>query len=111
MPKAVLAFIVLTAFLLNAQESPHKSSNEAKAANCGCAHAVSAQEAQAMRQDLEKMKAMVHQMQTNLAFVDVTQSPLKHQFQLEIELWQSLITSMERRLVGTAAPSNPSPMR
>jgi hypothetical protein len=37
-------------------------------------------------------------METNLAFVDTTQSPLKHQFQLEIDMWNTVITDMERRL-------------
>src|SRR5690349_5070269 len=53
---------------------------------------------QALRQDVARMKALVQQMQTNLAFVDTTQSALKHQFQLEIDMWQTLITEMDRRL-------------
>ena len=53
---------------------------------------------QAMRQDVARMKALVQQMQTNLAFVDTSQSPLKHQFQLEIEMWQTVIVEMDRRL-------------
>lgn len=56
---------------------------------------------QALREDLTRMKALVQQMQSNLAFVDTTQSPLKHQFQLEIDMWQTLITQMERRLGET----------
>jgi hypothetical protein len=36
-------------------------------------------------------------MQTNLAFVDTSQSPLKHQFELDIEMWKVLISDMERR--------------
>jgi hypothetical protein len=47
------------------------------------------------------MKALVQQMETNLAFVDTTQSPLKHQFQIEVEAWQVLIAQMERRLAAT----------
>jgi hypothetical protein len=57
-----------------------------------------ANDVQAMRQDVARMKALVQQMQTNLAFVDTTQSPLKHQFQLEIEMWQTMIVDMDRRL-------------
>jgi hypothetical protein len=44
----------------------------------------------------------VHQMETNLAFVDNTQSPLKHQFQLEIDMWNTLIAEMERKLPPAA---------
>jgi predicted RNase H-like nuclease (RuvC/YqgF family) len=53
---------------------------------------------QALRNDLTRMKALVQQMETNLAFVDTTQSPLKHQFQLEIDMWKTTINQMERRL-------------
>jgi predicted RNase H-like nuclease (RuvC/YqgF family) len=53
---------------------------------------------QALRNDLTRMKALVQQMETNLAFVDTTQSPLKHQFQLEIDMWKITINQMERRL-------------
>ena len=62
-----------------------------------------ADDIQALREDLTRMKALVQQMQTNLAFVDTSQSPLKHQFQLEIEMWQTLIADMERRLAEPPA--------
>jgi hypothetical protein len=60
---------------------------------------------QALRQDVTRMKALVQQMQSNLAFVDTTQSPLKHQFQLEIEMWQTLITEMDHRLDQASRPA------
>jgi hypothetical protein len=63
---------------------------------------LSAADVQAMRQDLDHMKALLRQMESNLAFVDTTQSPLKHQFQLEIEMWQTMIDQMERRLAGNS---------
>src|SRR4051812_34824497 len=50
------------------------------------------------RQDLQRMKSLVQQMQTNLAFVTSTQGPLKHQFELEIEMWQLEIARLERSL-------------
>lgn len=56
------------------------------------------QEIQALRQDITRMKTLVQQMQSNLAFVDNTQSPLKHEFELNIELWQTVIAQMDRRL-------------
>lgn len=62
-----------------------------------------AEDVQALRQDIARMKALVQQMQSNLAFVDTSQSPLKHQFQLEIDMWQMLITEMERRLASSPA--------
>jgi len=55
-------------------------------------------EAKALQGDIKRMRALVQQMQQNLAFVDATQSPLKHQFQLEIDAWNTLIDQMERRV-------------
>jgi hypothetical protein len=60
-------------------------------------HLTSADEAKALEADIRKMRALVAQMQSNLAFVDSTQSPLKHQFQLDIDMWNVLINQMERR--------------
>jgi len=57
-----------------------------------------ADEAKALHGDIKRMRALVQQMQQNLAFVDATQSPLKHQFQLEIDAWNTLIDQMERRV-------------
>ena len=53
---------------------------------------------QALRSDLQRMKSLVQQMENNLAFVDTTQSPLKHQFQLEIDMWKTVIGEMERKI-------------
>ena len=54
-------------------------------------------DAQTLREDIKKMRVLVRQMEANLAFVDTTQSPLKHQFQLDIDMWKILIDHMERR--------------
>jgi hypothetical protein len=56
------------------------------------------EDVQALRSDLARMKVLVQQMETNLAFVDTTETPLKHQFQLEIDMWKTVIHQMERRL-------------
>ena len=56
-----------------------------------------ANDAQALRDDIKRMRALVAQMESNLAFVDSTQSPLKHQFQLDIDMWNVVINQMERR--------------
>jgi hypothetical protein len=54
-------------------------------------------DARSTQDDLKKMRSIVAQMEANLAFVDNTQSPLKHQFQLEIDMWKALISHMEKR--------------
>lgn len=51
-----------------------------------------------LRADIARMEALVQQMDVNLAQVDVTQTPLKHQLQLEIDAWRVMIASMKRRL-------------
>ena len=60
--------------------------------------AVRLDDQQALHEDLKKMRVILHQMETNLAFVDSSPSALKHQFQLEIDMWRTLIDQMERRL-------------
>ena len=48
-------------------------------------------------QDLARMRLILNLMRTNLAFVGNTTTPLAHQFQLDIDMWQALIDQMERR--------------
>ena len=62
---------------------------------------ISAAQAQSLKDDLAKMRSLVKQMETNLSFVDTTQSPLKHQFQLDIDMWRLMIQRMEGRLQET----------
>jgi len=78
--------------------SPEKAATEKTQADIRNPSSPSAEEAAALREDIARMRAILGQMETNLAFVDTTQSPLKHQFQLEIDMWNTVITDMERRL-------------
>lgn len=105
---AIILAILLYAILLGAVQQTPNSSSRAASSQAGAANtAENAQiqqlgnnrgnDAQAMRDDIKKMRALVGQMETNLAFVDNTQSPLKHQFQLDIDMWNVLINQMERR--------------
>ena len=59
---------------------------------------MSEQQTEALRADIARMKSLVQQMELNLAFVDTTQSQLKHQFQLEIDIWKVMIVHMEKQL-------------
>lgn len=52
----------------------------------------------AMKQDLARMRALLAQMQTNLGFVSTTTQPLRHQFELENDMWLTLINQMDRRI-------------
>lgn len=103
--------VLITLFsvtLLGAVQQTPNSSSQAASSQAGAANAAEnaqiqqlgnnrANEAQVQRDDIRKMRALVAQMQSNLAFVDNTQSPLKHQFQLDIDMWNVLINQMERR--------------
>ena len=62
------------------------------------AQGMSEPQTEALRADIARMKNLVQQMELNLAFVDTTQSPLKHQFQLEIDIWKVMIVHMEKQL-------------
>ncbi len=73
----------------------HRAKPESPAAETA---APDAQELEAMRADLERMRALLRQMQNNLAFVQTTVTPLKHQFELNNEMWQMALNDMERRL-------------
>ena len=105
------AVIIVVAFCcivtLGAVQQPSMGSQAASSQAAAASAAENAQlrqmaarsdDTQALREDIKKMRAMVRQMETNLAFVDNTQSPLKHQFQLDIDMWKIVIDHLERRV-------------
>ncbi len=55
-------------------------------------------EIDALKADLQRMNATLNQMRTNLGFVSTTTQPLRHQFELDIDMWQMLLGQMDRRL-------------
>lgn len=103
---AIIVVLFLSAVLLSAMQSTPSGSSQASASQANTANTAenaqlhrfnAADEAKALQGDIRRMRVVVQQMETNLAFVDNTQSPLKHQFQLEIDAWNTLINQMERR--------------
>jgi hypothetical protein len=62
---------------------------------------------QDMRADLQRMRALLAQMRSNLAFVQNTQTPLKHQFELECDMWQILISDLERHMSAPQPAASP----
>jgi hypothetical protein len=56
------------------------------------------EEVQQLKLDLQRMQTLLNQMRNNLAFVQTSQTPLKHQFELETDAWQVIVEQMERRL-------------
>jgi hypothetical protein len=51
-----------------------------------------------LRADISRLKVLLNQMRSNLAFVQTSQTPLKHQFEIEADAWQVVIDQMDRRL-------------
>ena len=110
--KTALMILLFATLLGAAQQSPYSSSQASSSQAAAASAAENAQlrqipnaranESQALRDDVKRMRAIVRQMETNLAFVDTTQSPLKHQFQLDIDMWNVVIDQMERRAQGNA---------
>ncbi|HZD92752.1 MAG TPA: hypothetical protein VE133_00775 [Candidatus Sulfotelmatobacter sp.] len=103
---AIILVILFSAVLLSGTQQTPSGASQAAASQANMANTAenaqlhrfsAADEAKALQGDIKRMRALVHQMQTNLAFVDTTQSPLKHQFELEIDAWNTVIDQMERR--------------
>ena len=105
--KNVIIFFVLFGFIIpvSAVQQPSNSSVQAAGSQAKLASTVenaqikqlAPDDARLLQDDIKRMRTLVQQMQTNLAFVDTSQSPLKHQFELDIEMWNVLISDMERR--------------
>ena len=102
----LLFVVLLTPGLLVAQQSATPRTHESSAAAKGSEPRPDLSEQQATKGDLERMRVILNQMRTNLAFVGSSTTPLNHQLQLEIDMWQMLLEQMERR-VGQRPPPTP----
>jgi hypothetical protein len=110
MATQVLALVSTAIFLLGSMNpawgqskpAPARPAIESRAQKAGppTKENMSPQEVAAMSADLQRMRVLLNQMQTNLAFVQATTTPLKHQFELEIDMWQILVNQMERRVAS-----------
>jgi TolA-binding protein len=95
----VLSLMAATAQAQNASQKPSPpGSTQAEAHARGPAPESDAGELEQLRADLRQLTSLVSQMRTNLAFVQTTQTPLKHQFELEADAWQVVVERMKRRL-------------
>jgi hypothetical protein len=92
----ILLGLCCSASLAFAQQGPNTGTQQAVPA---VRHVqMSEDDARELRSDLARMKALVQQMEVNLAFATPAETPLKHQFQLEIDMWKTVIAQMERRV-------------
>ena len=94
---ALMAVITALPLSLAAAQSPKPGKSSADS-NSQAVHSRDSDQLEAMQADSKKMHVILNQMQTNLAFVTNTTDPLKHQFELEIEMWQILLNQMDRRI-------------
>src|SRR5215470_1049410 len=99
--KIVLILILFCSFVFLATKSGSTNNESAVLAGVSQQSSISSEQAQSMKDELVKMRSLLQQMETNLSFVDTTQSPLKHQFQLEIDMWRMMIQRMEKQLQGS----------
>jgi 7-keto-8-aminopelargonate synthetase-like enzyme len=51
-----------------------------------------------MRREIAQMRGLIDQMQRNLAQVSSGETALKHQFDLDIQMWQLAVNRMENQL-------------
>ena len=105
----ILCIVSLTAV---AQAPSEKRENRAPALSAD------QQEIQALANDIARMQTLLHQMELNLALVQTTQTPLKHQFELEMDMWRVTLNAMERRVrrlrgttTGGVVPPDTVPLR
>lgn len=66
------------------------------------------QRIQAARRDIERMRNLLEQMDRNRAFAAPGETPLNHEFELNIELWRTLLDHLEQDLAPPSA-SQPAP--
>ena len=99
--KIVLILVLSCSFVLLATTKSGPGSAESAAPAAAQQSSISSEQAQSMKDELAKMRSLLQQMETNLSFVDTTQSPLKHQFQLEIDMWRMMIQRMDKQLQGS----------
>ena len=85
-----------------AAQKPAKSASPQSAP----ALAVDQAELAAMKADLQRMNVILNQMRSNLGFVTSTTTPLKHQFELNIDMWQIALQQMERRIQKIESQGN-----
>jgi hypothetical protein len=93
----LLLFVVFAGSALLAQNQPQAKSatpREVQQRDTG----MSREQVRELQGDLERMRSIVEQMQTNMAFVSSGQTPMKHQFELEIQMWQLVIEQMDKKI-------------
>ena len=99
MPARALFIATLSILLLAASQSYAQSATTTSPHGPSAATAAdNSNDLAAMKDDLAKMRVLVTQLQNNLGLTTNSTTPLYHQFDLEIQMWQLLLAQMDRRL-------------
>jgi hypothetical protein len=95
-----IVLVLATACLLFIHEAQSQSAppTHFPQATSSASATVDTADIEEMRADIQQLKTLLNQMRTNLAFVQSSQTPLKHQFELEADAWQIVVNRMEHRL-------------
>jgi TolA-binding protein len=101
---AVVAIAIMSTSFAAAQSTGQTSLPPTKQAQLPSDH----DDLDAMKADLAKMRVLVTQLQNNLGLTTNTTTPLYHQFELEINMWQLTIAQMERRIERLEQGTGPS---
>jgi len=99
-PGLALFALLITSIVSLAQQIP--AHHPAATPNATAAQAARADDAASLKDDIRRMRVILNQMQTNLAFVGNTTTPLNHQFELEISMWRVLLDQMEGKVDGAS---------
>lgn len=91
---ALVAIVIMSTSFAIAQSAGQSMSQSMRQPQLASDH----DDLNAMKADLAKMRVLVTQMQNNLGLTTNTTTPLYHQFELEINMWQLVIAHMERRI-------------
>jgi hypothetical protein len=98
---ALSSIVIIGTFQLPAagQSAPARQANHAGPPSKGDTGPTDgSEEIQQLKLELQRMQTLLNQMRSNLAFVQTSQTPLKHQFELEADAWQVMVEQMQRRL-------------
>jgi TolA-binding protein len=98
MPARMLFACIIFVLLLTASESSSQTGASGTPAQAASSASGPTDDLAAMKADLAKMRVLVTQMQNNLGVTTTSTTPLYHQFDLQIQMWQLLIAQMERRI-------------
>ena len=98
MPARILFALILVSLFVNGLGSARHELQESTSSTApASSNQTGSNDAKSLRSDIEKMRVLLGQMQRNVAFVSAGDTPLKHQLQLEIEMWQIVLCDMEKQ--------------